>query len=481
MKSKYAKLFLIFLIFTIILSIMQFTTQYIIGFDGYYHAKSAEIIKKEGFVKDFTWAEHTILANNYADIQVLFRIILIPFTFLGLEFGAKIASIIFGALALAVFYWFLIENKIKYALFWSLLYLFTAESLMYRFQLTREMPITISLLIITIYFMQKKKYIFLGLTSLVFALFYSGFVLQLFIILAYFILEKIFSKKFDFNLIGYSFGGIFLGLLLNPYFPANISMLYIQIFKVNLISNLYNVEWKPWTFIDLIKNNVLVLVYIGISFFILTKNRKITKDKAFYFLLALFFLVYTIKSRRMQEYLVPFSILAVSFFINDFIIMLDKNKLKILKIVSVILLIIVGSVNFVLLKQDITNNNFLHNYNNCADWMIKNIPKNSLIFNNAYAFPYLFFKSHNLRYTHGIDLTYSYLYDPDEFERYIGILKGTIISNNDLIIEDYSPDYLFVGKVEQDIKLHEYVIKNKNNYKAVYEDGWCAILEVKNH
>ena len=111
--------------------------------------------------------------------------------------------------------------------------------------------------------------------------------------------------------------------------------------------------------------------------------------------------------------------------------------------------------------------------------MKNNIPKNSLIFTNAYAFPYLFFKNSDLRYTHGIDLTYSYLYDSEEFERYMEILQGTTKDGRDYILEDYNPDYVFSGKVRQDVQLFNYIVGHKENYQVVYEDNWCAVLKVK--
>ncbi|MBW2976563.1 hypothetical protein KY347_03905 [Candidatus Woesearchaeota archaeon] len=452
----------------------------IIGFDGYYHIKTADIIKKEGVIKEFPWATHTILSDNYADIQLLFRIMLIPFTLLPLALGAKIASVLFAGICFAVFYWFLLQNKIRYAFFWSLVYLFTAESLTYRFLLTREMPIAIALLILTVYFLQQRKYLFLGITSFVFALFYSGFVFQLLIIFSYFILEKIFSKKFDCKIAVYSLAGTILGLVINPYFPNNIFMLYTQIVKVNLIANLYNVEWKPWPFLEFIKNNVVVLFCLLTSIFVLFKNKKITKAQSLYFSLALFFFFYTLISRRMQEYLVPFSILAIAFILSNTLYRLDKNKfLGYIKAGAVIFLIVLVAANFAILRKDIINNNFLYNYDSCAEWMANNIPKNSLVFNNAYAFPYLFFKNSELRYTHGIDLTYSYLYNPEEFERYMGILQGTLKSDTDFIIKDYAPEYVFSGKVKQDTQLFNYIVKHKENYKAVYEDRWCAVLKAK--
>ena len=480
MLSKNQGIVVVFTIFLLILGVMQFTVPYIIGFDGYYNIKTADIIKKEGFIKEFSWVEHSILSENYADIQILFRILHIPFTFFGLELGAKIASILFAAIAFVVFYWFLIENKIKYAFFWTLLYLFTTESLMYRFMLPRQMPLVIALLILTIYFLQRKKYLFLGITSLIFVLLHSSFIFQILIIILYFTLEKIFSKKFDYKILLYSSSGIILGLVINPYFPNNIFMLYTQIVEVNLIANLFNVEWKPWDFFEFIKNNFLVLIYLSIAIFILFKEKTITKNKTLYFSLAVFFFAYTILSRRMQEFLVPFSILALALFLNNHLERFNKDKfLKHFKVIGIILLLIIAVGNFVLLRQDIIGNNFLFNYENCANWMSSNVPKNSLIFINAYAFPYLFFKNSNIRYTHGLDLTYSYLYNPDEFKRYMGILRGTIKDDVDWIVQDYEPDYVFAGKVEQDVQLFDYIIKNKKNYKAVYEDKWCAVLEVR--
>jgi len=474
------KITIVFIAFLVILSVMQFTVPNIIGFDGYYHIKAAEIIKKEGFIREFPWAKYTILSDNYADIQLLFRLLLIPFTFFGLNLGAKLASILFATVAFTVFYWFLTKNKIKYSFFWTSLYLFTSEFLMYRFMLTRQMPLVAALLILTIYFLQKKKYLLLALTTFASVLLHSSFVFQILLIILYLILEKIFVKEFDYKSLLYYFIGLVVALVINPYFPNNILLLYTQIFKVNLLANLFNVEWKPWAFFEFIQNNILVLFYILISLLIIFKNKKITKIQALFLSLTIFFFVYTLLSRRMQEFLVPFSILTLAFLFNDYFSLINKNKFfKIIKYGAIIIFIIIGIFNFILLRQEIKNNDFLHNFNGCAEWMKTHIPKNSLVFTNAYAFPYLFFKNSDLIYTHGIDLTYSYLYDKNKFERYMDILQGKAKDKQDFIVLDYNPDYVFSGKIKQDVQLFSYIVSHKENYKAVYEDEWCAVLEVK--
>ncbi len=473
-----------FLIFIAIFGIAQFSYPYIIGFDGYYHAKAAEIVRENGLIKEFSWAKYTILSENYADIQFLFRFLLMPFIGLfGLNLGAKIAASVFAAIALAAYYWFLKRNEVRFSLFWSLLLIFASAELMYRFLLGRQMPLAIAIIMLAIYFLQSKRYLLLSLASFIFVWLYSGFVIQSFIISAYFIIDKLFTKKWDYKLILYAITGTFAGLIINPYFPNNLSGLYIQIFEVNLLSNLYNVEWKPWPFLEFIKNNFIALAFFLLSLFVVIKSKKMAKMQAFFLALSFFFLIYTLISRRMQEYFIPFAILASAFIINDYLQMLEKGgkikAIKILKISGIVLIILIVAINFAILKKDYLDTEFFHNYNGCAEWMKNNVPKGSLVFINAYAFPYLFFKNSDLIYTHGIDLTYSYLYDAKKFERYMDILQGKLKGNQDFIVEDYNPDYVFSGKIKQDVQLFNYIISHKENYKAVYEDKWCAVLKVK--
>src|SRR3989338_11092537 len=106
---------LAFAIFLLIFTIAQFMSPNIIGFDGYYHIKAANIVRENGFVKEFPWAKYTILSENYADIQFLFRLLQMPFiAFFGLTLGAKISAALFAALAFTLFYWLLRKGQIKF-------------------------------------------------------------------------------------------------------------------------------------------------------------------------------------------------------------------------------------------------------------------------------------------------------------------------------------------------------------------------------
>lgn len=475
--DKNKSIFLVFLLFLVIIFIMQFRVEEIIGFDGWLHIKMADTIKEEGFIKEFPYTTESILSQNYADLQLGFRVLLIPFTFLGLILGAKIASILFSALCFTFFYWYLRKNNINYPLFWTSLYAISSIDLMYRFLLPRAMPLAISFLILTLYFIDKKMYKSLLITSLLFTWLYSGFVFQLFVIVIYFIINLLINKNLNLKLLIYPLAGVLIALILNPYFPNNISLLYTQLFRVNLIGNVYNAEWKQWGIKELFRFNYLLFFILIAALLARVKRMRIDKKQLFFLFLSSIFLIAMLKTRRMHEYFVPFTVLFTAFSLNEY--MGPFKEKKALRYVFTFLIIIMAVFSLTRLNIYIKNNHFMPWYKDGAEWLKDNVPEGSNVFINGYTFNYLFFYNAELRYTHGIDLTYSYLYDADKFERYIDVLQGKDPGYN-IIKEDYDVDYAFVGKIKQDIKLFEYVVRYKEDFELLYEDESVGVLKVKN-
>ncbi len=476
----FRKLFLVFLLFFTFSSLMQFRVKEIIGYDGYFHIKMAEIIRKEGFIKRFPYIQESILSDKYADIQLLFRILLIPFTYLGLMLGAKIASVVFTSLALTIFYWFLNKSKINYALFWTILYSVSSIEVLYRFLLPRAIPLAISLLVLLVYLLKKRKYYSILFLSLVFTWLYHGFILEYPLIIIYVAINYFVTKKFDINLILYPVIGTAIALIANPYFPTNIYLTYIQIFKVNILGNLYNQEWKPWSLLELITKNYLLFPLFVVSaitlLITLLKRKRISKELLFLFISSVLFLLLMIKSRRIQEYFAPFTVIFASFSLNDY-----AHKIKIrkgIKSIILVFLILLTSSTLIRLNTEIKNNHFLPWYYNGAEWLGNNIPANSTIFISPYTFTYLFFYNPQFRYTHGIDLTYSYLHDQEKFKKYIAVLQGKDPGYN-IIKYDYNADYVFVGKIKQDLGLFKYILRYKKDFILLYEDNTVGILKVK--
>ena len=468
-------IFLVFLLFMVLISVMQFRVEEIIGFDGWLHIKSADIIKEQGFIKEYPYISESILSQNYADIQLLFRLLLIPFTFLGLTAGAKIASIIFSSLCFTFFYWYLKKSNINFPLFWTSIYAISSINLMYRFLLPRAMPLAISSLILTFFFIEKKMYKSLLIISLLFTWLYQGFVFQLVIITIYFTINLIIYKKLDLKLLAYPFIGTLLALIINPYFPNNLILLYTQLFKVNLIGNLYNQEWRPWNIKELFTFNYILFSLLIISLVTTIKSMKLKKNTLFFLIISVISLIAMLKTRRMQEYFAPFTILFASLSLHDFTPIFKEKRA--LKYIITSLLVIIAVFSLVRLDTYTKNNHILPWYKEGAEFA-KTLPQGSKIFINGYTFNYLFFHNPDLQYTHGIDLTYSYLYDKEKFNRYMSVLQGKDPGYN-IIKQDYNADYAIVGKLKQDIKLFNYIVDYKEDFEVIYEDESVGILKIK--
>lgn len=471
----------VFVLAFVFLGLLQFSSPNILGFDGFYHAGMGEMILEEGVPDSFPWARETILADKFADLHLGYHLLLAPFVFLGPMLGAKLAAALFGAIALTVFYWFLRRKEIPHALAWTVLYAVSSSWLLYRFLLPRQMPLAVALLLASIVLLEKKKYVWLGVLSFAFVWLHPTFLFLLPVMAVFLGLRSLREKRLDYKAVLFPLAGIVASLALHPHFPANISLLYTQIFQVNLAGNLYNVEWKPWPIGEFLMNAFVVLAALVLGIGSAIKGKRLSKEALPYLLLTAFFLLYALMSRRMLEYLAPFAIITAALLSATLVRKITAGKKSILK--KSIITIALAGLSFFQVVQTLAiveNSDLLPNYHGCASWLEENAPNRAVVFNHAYTFPYLFFTDRDLVYTHGLDLTYSQLKDEEKFKRYMEVLQGKAAGQEDVIIQDYDPDYLIIGKLEQDVQVFEYVVAHKENYRAVYEDEWCAVLETKN-
>ncbi len=460
------RLLLVFVFFASVLSFFQFSVPELIGQDGWLHAGMAGVIAKEGFIDSFPYTSESIFTESYADLQFGFRLLLVPFLVLGGMTGVKIASVLFGSLFFVTLYWYLLQRKVAYAFFWSALAMVVSGELMYRLMLSRALPLLLTLIVVTVYALEEKKKGLLFGASLLSAWLYQGFVLQVFVVVLFFV----FYRR-NIRLLCVGLAGTVVGVVVNPYFPKNISLLWTQLVQVNLLGNAYNLEWKAWPLLQFVSVNWIVLVLVLVAGFVAYRRGSIDKRSLFFLVLTGVFLVLMFRTRRMHEFFVPFSVLFVV------LIFSRMHFSKKVRYGAVGVLVVLGLFQGVALHEEIARNHFLPWYSDSVDWMGENIEGGARIFNNGYAFSYLFYHNPQFRYTHGVDLTYAELHDEARFRRYIGVLQGQKPGFN-VITEDYAVDYVFVGKIKQDVQLFQHILAYKDDFELVYEDESAAVLKV---
>ncbi|MBD3208272.1 MAG: hypothetical protein GF370_02380 [Candidatus Nealsonbacteria bacterium] len=482
-KDKILLSLLVFLIFFLLFLAAQFSLDYLIGKDAYYHIKHAWLIRKEGFdfsVRQFPWLQCSIIKELPADLWLGYHLLLIPFTFGDLVVGAKVSSAFFSALLAAGFFWVLKGFKVKLA-FLGPFFLFLL-SFLFNFRLLMARPYVLSIFfsLLGFYFIFKKKHWKAAAVAFVYAWTTTEAPLILFIAVSIAVLEYLNEKRIDLKTLGFVFAGFFAALFLRPDFPNNILLLYHQVFNVLFLKfsgvNLrFGAELGP--FVGRTKDNILFFFTWLTPFLWVVIQSLRKKSKDVHFLLSVlfsfssFFMVLTFLSKRFIEYWAPFSVLFFAVWLDrilvpgfyDFYRRLSKNKSPALvfdnetadnvwravysffrdvfiriynsygRLLSgaVLFLIFYFSFYYILILPLIildSSPQEFYSFEEVAIWLRENTESQSVVLNSVWSdFPLLFFHNHHNYYCGGMDPTFMYVNNPSLYWGWQNLLtKGVL-------------------------------------------------------
>lgn len=476
-KKEYIALFLISFAF---FSIYAFSINNLVGNDGYFFIKYSYMVRNYGLYQEFPWLHDTVLNKNYADMHLLSTFLLIPFTFFDLFFGAKLAVVFFGSLFVATFYFILKKNNIKYPYFWTIALLGSSFYFLRRLLYPRIfIPLAIICMILSIYFIMGKKNKSLFALSFFFSWLYTAAPLVILPAIFYSAIVFFKQRKIDLKPVLYAGFGLLAGMIINPYFPKNFYIYYLQIVNVSFFrpENILNAEWMPFLPFELLSAGFFILALFSVSgFFFINKtikNRQIDVNKSLVFLLSLFFLMYMLKAKRMIEYFAPFSILFSALVLNDVMINFKGSRKKICLFLVLAAIVLNLGYAFYDLKYYDTKNNF----SDCALWLRDNSPKGSLVFIQWWdQMPALYFYNHNNYYTLGFEESFLYLYNKELFNSYKSAQKGNG-DVYDIISNKFNSDYVFLYKAEDSMPLF-YALEKEDRFILGFRGQECLVYEV---
>jgi len=72
--------------------------------DTAYHAAVGSLIREHGILQSFPWTPFSWLSDHYADKELLFHLLFVPFIGLGWITASKLVGMLLGAVLLAVLY-----------------------------------------------------------------------------------------------------------------------------------------------------------------------------------------------------------------------------------------------------------------------------------------------------------------------------------------------------------------------------------------
>jgi hypothetical protein len=496
----------LFSVFVAFLAIAQFATPNLVGNDGYYHIKMAALMRTEGLRPAFDWLPFTVLnAEEFVNHHFLYHVLLIPFTFGDLRIGAKLASVLFPAVTFLAVWWLLRGQRVPHAAVWSLGLLAVSEAFIYRMSMPRSMSISLGILVLALHWLLRGKYQRLLPLAFLYVWLYNAFPLILVVTGTYVAARWLVERRLEWRALLYAGLGIGLGLVINPYFPENITFIYRHIApKLTGMTDIrVGNEWYPYKTTQLLENSGLAFVLFlgGVLALGLNDRRMDTRTATSLFLAAMFGAL-LFKSRRFVEYFPAFALVFAAMAWKpllerwlssaagrvDLDLPLDQAverfrntglwyntwRRGIVAGVMVIALLPALWLNLNASRQSLEGSNPYQRYAQASAWLEANTPAGSRVFQTDWDdFTRLFFYNTHNTYILGLDPTYMQLHDPELYDLWVDISKGRVERPSDAISHKFGASYVvtdlkhkdFLREAEDDPNLIE---MSRDEYAVVF-------------
>ncbi|MBJ96128.1 MAG: hypothetical protein CMP23_16830 [Rickettsiales bacterium] len=205
---------------------IQFSFPQIIGSDGFFHIRMA--YRPLG---DMPWLPHTIFSTGWIDHQLLFHLLLKPFTLLlpGIA-AAKAGAAVFAAVAVVACYRLLRLEQCSSPLLFALLPIALSWHFLLRLQMPRVQALSLALLIWSLWAMSRERHRTLFVLSLLFGWLYHVAIILLPLSLVHFTIARKLRSGMEaapsWRGPGAVLGGLIAAYLLHPHTPGTFRYLY---------------------------------------------------------------------------------------------------------------------------------------------------------------------------------------------------------------------------------------------------------------
>jgi hypothetical protein len=371
-------------------------------------------------------------------------------------------------------------------------------------------PLAIIYLVIAIHLLFKNKYWPLLPLALIFTLTYDMFVLLVLAVVLWTAVIGWTERRFEWRPLLWVAAGTVAGLVINPYFPHNLQLLYEHV-RVKITASDYDVkvgsEWYPYDSWEFIGNSLVACVSMVVGYVAFeVGERRRAHYPLFFLLFSTALMIMNARWKRIAEYWPPFAVMFAAFALQPWIegsrSLLTRLPSDILAelepfldriatpprpaydglIKTIVAGVIACALGVVLLfnvkatVKEIGTSEPHNFYEAGAKWLRANVPPQEIVFNTDWDdFPRLFYFDETHYYVSGLDPSYLYDRDPVLSRLYERITLGKEDDPGPLIRDRFGARYVFT-----DNNHHDFVSAANVSgwFEIVYEDEHCMILHI---
>ena len=487
--------FALFLLFFLGMAVIQFATPDMPDNDGFYHIKLAWLMRTEGLKPAFPYLPVSILnENEFYDHHFLFHVALIPFTFGDLRTGAKWAAVLFASLAFLAVWYLFHRQRVPYAWLWALGLLGISEAFLFRMSITRAQSLSLGILALAYAWLLEGKYKHLAILGFIYVWTYDAFPLMIALAVMHVLAVAMTERRFEFRPLLYTSAGIFLGMIINPYFPDNLIFSYHHMLPklADATSVRVGNEWYPYDTKQLLDNSLPALVAFASGIVALgLAGRKMDARTALGLFVSLLFGLMLFQARRFVEYFPPFALIFATFAwaplfstapnsayasipTKPRFTSLLQNYLPVTFLSLAVFVSIGSSISPARAAIDGAKPYGL--YANASTWLEKNTPAKARVFQTDWDdFPRLFYYNTRNTYLIGLDPTYLQLYDAGLYDLWVDITQGNVENPSQIVANTFDSQYIHTDLNHGDFLR---VASEDPGLKEVYRDDQAVIFEV---
>ncbi len=484
----------LFALFSLLLAYVQFGTPALAGTDGYYHMKMGYLMRQEGLKPVFSYLPLTILNEGaFYDHHMLYHLYLSLFATtdpaldggVGLTQGAKLASIFLPALTFVAVWVLLRQQRVLWPSLWALGLLIVSEPFLYRMSMPRAQSVALLLLVLAMMVLLNGRFWLLLPLGFGFVWFYNAFPLLLVVTAVFTIATLLTEKRLVWQPVLFAGLGIALGLIVNPYFPENITFITQHLLpKVGESTVKVGNEWSPYQTWTLVENS-----WGALGLFILAigalgwREKRMDKATLFAFGLVIVFGYMLFKSRRFVEYfpafVLVFAAFAISPLVQEWMVWLRGKRPylpQLLPLALLLLLLLPLKINLDEARGLVARSKPADQYAAAAIWLNQNAPEATIFQTDWDDFTRLFFYNSDATYTAGLDPTFMQLQDADLFDTWVDITKGRVDEPAKIIRTQFNADYVFT-----DLKHDDFIEAAEADpaLTEVYRDEYAIVYSVQ--
>ena len=445
--------------------LVQEASPNIIGIDGYYHIKFAWLMRQDGLRLEFPWLPLTILnPQDFTDHHLLYHVLLVPFTFLDLREGAKLAGLVFSSLAVFATYWLMTRLRIRYAPVWLVVLLGSSEWFLARESMTRRQSVSLTLLLLATYLLVEGRFRWLLPLASAYAWLYDGFILLLAVAGLGFGARLIADRRPAWPVLGWTVLGLGLALVFNPYFPNDVRFTYLHLLPKVIPESEVQVgsEWYPYTLPILLETSWLALLLLPLGLLPAVRApRRVLSDRTALFLagLAVLFLALYLRSRRFVEIQPPFAVLFCSYAWTRYfpavgvVGLLARSPRRARVGLAVGAFVALGAQTWMTIQhaqENVAVGRHFTTFEAASLWVQQNSQPGERVYQTDWdVFPELFFYNTSNTYTIGLDPTYLFLADPQLYRQWNIIGHGEAELPSGAIRDQFGARWVVTDRAHQ--------------------------------